>query len=283
MNVAFALLWMLAGMAVYQEIGKLSLVRLAAQGVTQNAAPAAAGKTGPSEPLSMWGLPLADPRTQMGQAGSRAVNRGPAPRAPNAAELERARAKARASVQQNGSTEMASQGIVREIVPLAWMYCTTILAGIIGITGFRMLSSREGYRLGLMLLLLVLFAAGCTWLGMKWPRDSEQSWLSWAAAFRESRYHVYLIWLMFLGCMCLAGIWALLFETRSTSWIHASIYCTFAGTILTLVAVAALIRFGGFPRLPVWTYIAIAAGQSSMAWVLLMHLSLSDRPSRQGY
>ena len=281
LNIAFALVWMIAGMAVYQEIGKLSLVRLAAQGVAHSAAPATAGRPPTGEPLSMWGLPLADPRTQMGQPGSRAAKRPPAP-PPTTQELERARAEARASVQQNDAPEIASQGLVREVVPLIWMYFTAILAGIIGITGFRMLSSRDGYRFGLMFLLLVLFAAGCTWLGMKWPRNSEQSWLSWAAAFRESRYHVHLIWLIFIASMSFTGIWALLLSSRTSSWIHASIYCTFLGTVLTIVGVAVLIRFGGFPRLPTWTSIAIAAGQSSMAWVLLMHLSLSARTDRQG-
>jgi hypothetical protein len=289
LNVAFALFWMLGGVAAYQEVGKLSLVRLAAQGVAQSAASTATNKA-VGQPLGMWGLPLADPRTQAQQAHGPAGKQTPdrdsmkraAPQPPSAQELEKARAEAQASIRQNGPSDIAVQGLVREIGPLVWMYLTAILAGILGITGFRMLSNSGTYRFGLMLLLLVAFVAGCTWLGTKWPRDPEQSWLSWAAAFRESRYHVYLIWLVFLGCMALAGIGALLLSARTTPWIHASIYSTFIGTILTLVGVAVLIRFGGFPRLPVWTYIAIAAGQSSMAWVLLMHLSLSGRSDRQG-
>ena len=297
LNVAFALVWMLAGIAAYQQIGRLSVVRVFSEGVAQMAAWPGIGKP-PGAPLDMWGLPLPNPRTQMLRPGgsavgqlppvppARAASKGaasrPAPRLPTPLEVERARAEALNSVQQNGSTELPRQALVSEVVPLIWMYLTAILAGIIGITGLRMLSGSTAYRICLFLGLWLGFALGCYALTIVWPRNPDLPWSSWAAEFRESRYHVYVIWLAFLGSMAFAGIWALLLSARTSPWIHASIYSIFLGTVLTIVWVAVLIRFGGFPRLPTWTTIAIAAGQSSMAWVLLMHLTLSGRAGRQG-
>ena len=299
LSVAFAFAWMLAGVATFHEIGSLSLVRLLDQAVSQGIAAETNGKPAPN-PLGTWGLPLGDPRAQVrppGAPGGRAVpftpgqtspakdsTGRPAARPPTPAELEQARTEALNSTKQNGSAESASQVVVREVVPLIWIYITAILAGIVGITGFRMLSGATVYRVGLSLGLCAAFAAGCTWLGTKWPRHPDMPWLSWSwvAEFRESQYHIYVIWLVFLGCMALASIRALLLSARTAFWIHASIYGILLGTLLTLVGAAILIRFGGFPRLPTWTIIAIAAGQSSMAWVLLMHLSLLGRSDRVG-
>jgi hypothetical protein len=309
LSVAFAMAWMFAGLSAYHEIGKLSLVRLSQQ-VGQQGPPGAPG----SQPLPMWGLPFTPPaaqnrpdlasgsketlprqpsadetsarrvsagrpgssraRTQESRDLSQAKGGQPLPLdnakvvPPDGIELERANAEAQAGLQQ---------GLVREITPLVWMYLTAILAGVIGVTGFSLLSRNEAYRTWLTIALVFIFGLACADLWVKWPRDRQQSWLQWAAGFRLSRYHEYVIWLAFLGSLAVAGIFALRRTSRPVHWVHASVYCIFLGTILSLISVAVLIRFGGFTTLPVWTYIALAAGQSSLAWLLMMHLSLSSR------
>jgi len=300
LNMAFAIAWMAAGLAAYNEIGRLSLARslgqLLGEGVAQQQA--SQPKRAPTNPLSTWGLPLSDPT---GAAGSRTLEptrraktratatstKAPTtsitPSAAGAKDLARARQEALNSLSSspggNGGEEI--ELVVSATMAVAWMYLTALLAGIIATTGLHLLVRGAVPRA--LLLLALWFGAGLwsAWLGAHWPRNPDQSWVQWLAAFGASRYHEHLIWLVFLACVAVAGLWALWFSRGSSAWIHASVYCTFLGTFLSLIAVAGLILYGGFPRLPVWTYIALAAGQSSLAWVLLMHLSLSGGKASQ--
>jgi len=139
------------------------------------------------------------------------------------------------------------------------------------------LSSSSAGRTWLLIGLWFVLGLGCAWLWTVWPRNPDQSWLQWLAGFLFSRYHGHLIWLTFLASVAVVGIWAVRGSGSDESWIFSGIYAAFVGTALTLVATAVLIQYGGFPRLPVWTYIVIAAGQSALAWILMMHLTLRGR------
>ncbi len=274
LNLVFAFAWMFAGLAAYDEVGKLSLARLVSQGVAQHQASQTQRVS--TNPMGMWGLPLTDPssgqarQADVGRSSSQAAVGRIAPESASRARPD-GPASVRAGAQELAETELLVSGVA----PVVWIYLTALLAGVIGVTGIRMLLESNVHRALLLMALWFVVGLGSAWLAMHWPRDAGQSWVQWLAAFGTTRYHGHLIWLVFVACMAVAGLWALWLSRSASPWIHASVYCIFLGTILSLVAVAGLIRYGGFPRLPVWTYIALAAGQSSQAWVLMMHVSLS--------
>jgi hypothetical protein len=293
LSLAFALAMMIGGLAAYHEMGTLSLARSLGQFLGQGVAqqPQSTQKQrATTDPLSMWGLPVSEATGPGGQrlpeqprrAKSRPIvnnHRTPAsssaPSTASGEELAQARQEAIKSLSSPPDRAAEGELLVAAVTPVVWIYVTALLAGVIAATGLRMVVGGQVARALLLMALWFCAGLGSAWLIAQWPRNPEQSWVQWAAAFGTSRYHEQLIWLVFVVCAAVAGLWALWFSRGSAAWIHASIYASFLGTILTLIGVAALIRYGGFPRLPVWTYIVLAAGQSSLAWVLLMHLSLS--------
>lgn len=274
LNVAFAIAWMFLGCGFYNSIRTLSLGRLVVDWTTAS---------GTVQPFSNMGLPLADPAATDHNAGARTgsptagVN-APAQRlgartttagAVSDAELQRARAAALASI--------AKQGTWRELVLPGWIYLTAILAGVIGVSGLRMLLGGEAGRAWMSYALWLGFGIGLAAAWFADPKESTQTWTSWLSDWTQSRHKLHIVWLIFVGTAAVAGSWALRPRSREHPWIQASIACAFAGTALSLIAVTILIHLGGFAPLPVWTYGAIAAGQSSLAWILLMYLSVSAR------
>jgi hypothetical protein len=165
----------------------------------------------------------------------------------------------------------------REAMLPVWMYLTVILAGVIAAAGLHLLSADGAYRAWLSYALWLVFGFSLAALWFLDPREPEQSWTSWISDWTQSKYRLHAIWAMFLGSLTVAGSWALRPHSRAEAWMHASIYCAFLGTVLTLISITLLDRFGGFATLPVWIYGAIAAGQSSLAWVMMMHLSFAER------
>ncbi len=283
--LAFALAWMFAGLAIERSVGTMSVMRSISDAMSVGAAAQASGQGGAeagSQPLTNWGLPLPSGRGAPVAGRSRTVVQpGPATQirppissgslpAPPPTDAELARAKELAM-------QRTSEAIVREITPLLWMLLIAIFAGLIGATGLLVMTPRAGHRIALLSGLWLGFGMGLVGLFSVWPRDPDQSWQSWWAAWRLSKYHVHALWLVFLGSMAMAGTWAFRRDSRISSWIHASAAAILLGTCASLTAAAILIRFGGFPNLPAWVYVVIAAGQSSLAWVLLMHLSFSAK------
>jgi hypothetical protein len=292
LNLAFALAWMIAGVHVYQSIGSLSNLRYFSDTFSGSLAATADGGAAFSlNPLANMGLPVAP--QQPGRQGATAQPRpgsseraskaqGPhkaTPKPATAAELSQARADAIAA-----ATASDRHRMVREVARQTWVILTSLLAGIVGIAGLRMLLRGPGLRLLAFCALWVLLVLSILSLWSIAPQIVDQDWTLWLVAWTQSKCHLYAAWTAFLAAMAIAGSWAMLGKGRTESWVRASICCTFVGTALSLIGVAVLIRFGGFPRLPAWTYITIAVGQSSMAWVLMMHLSLSERrrPARRG-
>ncbi len=290
LNLAFATTWMIAGMAIYGAVGNMSLLRTFSEGYSASRTaemPGAAGQPRTGDPLANWGLPIGPPQTQSSQqtqttpprvappttSGAPATSSTPsAPSTLASQDLDAARMRAMASIQRPAT--------IREITPLFWMFFTAALAGLIAVTGVSMMtSSRALRRLALCVLWVSLGIAG-TMLWNVWPKGSE-TWLGWLAAWRYSQHHTSAIWLTFLGSGAIFGFWALRHDANLATWVHASAAAILMGTCLTLGAVAILIYWGGFPNLPTWVYIAIAAGQSSLMWALLMHQCFAERRARR--
>jgi hypothetical protein len=171
----------------------------------------------------------------------------------------------------------------REVVLPVWIYLTAILAGLIAITGLNVLSAKQPNRAWISYALWLALGIGLAAMWFSIPKQSAQSWTSWLSDWTQSKYKLHIVWLFFLGTTAIAGCWALRPNSRPDWWMHASVVCAFAGTTLSLIGVAVLIYCGGFAPLPVWTYAAIAVGQSSLAWILMMYLSLTarSRPATQ--
>lgn len=186
--------------------------------------------------------------------------------------LEAARTEALSSLMLSRQQES-----VREVTRQAWMFLSAILAGLILITGFNLLSQNSGYRLCVFILLWAGFAFSIGALWTLSPREPGQTWTSWVLDWTQSEYRIHAMWTLCLGTAAIAGIWALIRGGRREKWVYTAIVSIFIGTALSLLGVAVFIRFGDFSPLPVWTYATMTIGQSSLAWVLMMHLSLSAR------
>ena len=255
LTLAFAVAWMAVGMQVDRAVG----VKMARQSMAvlwgqfgQTIVQDAAGPGGGAHPLTdgTMGLPVS----------------------PGAAPIASAPAE---SASLSGLVDPSM--VVGTVTPIVWLYLTAILAGVIGAGGLRMLTDHPGFRWWAGIGLWFCFGMGLMWLWSVWPRDFVESWDGWVSAWGLSRYHVQAIWLTALGVMAVCASWALRDGSRYETWLYAAAICVFLGTALSLAAVALLIRIGGFSPLPVWSYVAISAGQSSLMWVLLMHLSFRSR------
>lgn len=272
LTLAFAVAWLAAGMQVDRAIGRLTMARVFGQ-YGQTVVQGAPGPGAEDHPLAdgTMGLPVA-PRTAPTTIGS--AQRWSAQRT-----LQAPRTAPTALVPDKpASTDQLDPSIVvGAVTPIVWLYLTAILAGFIGAGGLRMLSDHKGFRWWAGIVLWFGFGMGLMWLWSVWPRDASQSWSRWLSAWGLSRYHVQAIWLTALGVMAVCASWALRDGSRYENWLYVAAMCVFLGTVLSLIAVALLIRCGGFSPLPVWSYVAISAGQSSLMWVLLMHLSFRSR------
>jgi hypothetical protein len=281
LNVAFALMWMFVGLGIYRSVGTMHAAKELSEALTGRSVQGASGAA--SGPLVNWGMPLAErPRypvadgpvsTESGLIDPRregfTPGLGPAP----ASAAETARSRDAAMIPQ------VRERIVNEVAPLAWMYVTAICGGIIAVTGLRMLIHRSAFRLWMCIGLWLGLGVGAAALWSVWPKGPDQTWAGWFAAFRLSRYHVYAIWLAFLLSMAVFGSRALRSASDVRTWLHASVAATLLATAASIGGIAVMIEFGRFPHLPAWVYIVLAAGQSSLAWVLLMSAALSGRRS----
>lgn len=259
-SLAVALIWMFGGLTIHRTLGTMSVMRAMNEEISK----------GMSEhPLGNWGMPAGE--------SSRPIAAPPAPGGANFGEpsspLQGNRpllTYADMKRQQEQSARLDRERIIREVTPLAWMYLTAVCAGIFGASGWcGLISTRRGRVLSSFLLWCAMGAATAALVAV-WPRDPTQTWEAWWAAFRLSRYHVYVIWLAFgLAAALTVSLSALRAEALSGGMM-GSVAVVFLGTAASIGAVAVLIEFGGFPRLPTWVYIALAVGQSSLAWALLM-------------
>lgn len=304
LNVAFAFTWMIAGLGIYGAVGNMSLLRTASEGFTVTRSTGMQSTQASQDPLANWGLPIGPapqptaaptPTQRLRPNPNEPVNDEPAPRGEDSTvggtaarntsavarpsgtpdvtgELDEARMRALASIQRPAT--------VREITPLVWMFLTAALAGLIAVTGVSMMTSSRSLRRFAFCVLWVSLGIAGTLLWSVWPKGSE-TWLGWLAAWRYSQHHTSAIWLTFLGSAAIFGFWALRHDSNLATWVHASAAAVLLATCLTLGGVAILIYWGGFPALPTWVYIVIAAGQSSLMWALLMHQSLAERRARR--
>lgn len=276
----FAIVWMTVGLGLYQSIGTMALVQGGSNVIG-----------GAMSPLAGMGLPIAapsvPPRTNAATINRSTVGNEPvaigADRSSENIELRRAKMQAmdasmknaRLSEQQRMAQLFRDAGpsLIGDLTIYGWMLLTSLFAGVIAVCGLRMLSENSGYRYLCTATLWVGFMGGAIALAMVWPKEPGQTWDKWLAAFRYGRHHEYVFWLTFVGAMAFFGIWALATSRRPAAWTNVAVMSILLGTLTSMSAAAILIRFGGFPPLPVWVYAVAAASQSSLMWVLLFRVN----------
>lgn len=282
MNLAFAALWMLLGCFFYEGLRSMSMLGFAGRTLAPYLTrPPSSAPTPPPDPLGgTMGLPIgplppasvqrpdfSDPATP------ERLRRIPPP------ELARPRDRrfAEPTSPAAGTPQMVAaqrQLTVREVGLPLWIYLTAIHAAVLAVAGLRLLRLGEAARAAVGYTLWLVLGAGLAWMWMLDPREPSQSWLSWLSDWAQSPHKLHVVWLIFFAAAASASAWALRPTAKVESWVHASIVCAFLATAVTLIWLAVLSYFGGFDSLPIWTYAAIAVGQSLPAWVLLVQQSL---------
>lgn len=164
---------------------------------------------------------------------------------------------------------------VRMLATFGWIYLTAILAGIITISGLRMLLRTERLRVWGGFVLWFGFGLSAGWLWTQWPTSTD--WDGRLTAWVLPPAHVSAICVVALGITAVLGSWALGKQSRITTWVHAASAAIFIGTVLSLAVLNVQINYGGFSPPPTWFYAVIAGGQSSMMWVLWMHEGFRSR------
>lgn len=262
LSMAMALGWMISGMAIYHSLGSMSLVR----SISDVAASSGQRRV---DPLANMGMPVGQAAPPRAGDSNLRTGRWPVPASPP--EVGEQNVASRGFVFDTS----ARQALIREITPMALMFLTAVLAGLLAVAGFNLLSDHGAYRCLVHSALWFGFGIGLTALLWVWPRDPDRSWEAWCASWRMSRYHAHSIWLLFVGTMALASMFAMTRERRASTWVHLGAAASFVGTAASLATLAILIYFGGFSPLPAWVYIVVAVIQSSMGWILLTNLSFA--------
>lgn len=274
LTALFAIVWMTVGLALYHSIGTMALV----QGGSNVLG-------GALSPLGGMGLPVNPVRPATIQPSRTTPVPASNPELAKAnADIELARIKSEAMLAMRNARgaeadreaamqKAARPSVISDLTIYGWMLLTSLFAGVLAVCGLRMLSENAGYRYLCTATLWVGFMGGAIALAMVWPKEPGQTWDKWLAAFRYGRYHEYVFWLTFIGAMAFFGIWALATSRRPAAWTNVAVMSILLGTLTSMSAAAILIRFGGFPPLPVWVYAVAAASQSSLMWVLLFRVN----------
>lgn len=168
--------------------------------------------------------------------------------------------------------QLTSADIAGAAAPLGWFYLTCFLIGIITAGGLRMLIRSRDARTWVMCGLWLLFAVLAAYVYWHWPRAKYADSAEWLVTTLTSHpIHRMLALALAAGGAAFFGTWSLRWNSRYHTWLYAAATAIFISTVLSFVALAVMIRWGGFPALPVVTYIVLAVGQSALMWVLLLH------------
>lgn len=270
LTIAFAAAWMLVAVEAHRSIGTLSAMRAISDHMVVQMGP---------NPLANWGLPIGpggDASTPPARHPQRVSGAAPAPQWSRASgmsdeEIERGKESLRQAINR-----AQRQAEFREATAGVWIIASAVLAGLIAAGGLAQYSSHPLYRALMPQAIWVGCAAAVAWLVMRAPPDSGESVLSQALEWLQSRQRGLFLWTVFGATLALAAPFALRRGADARNWSALAVGAVFLGTVLSLGAIAILIRFGGFSALPTWVYITVAAGQSSLAWLLMLRAQLGD-------
>lgn len=175
----------------------------------------------------------------------------------------------------HGRRQLTTADVVSAITPAIWIYATAVLIGVIAGAGLRMMIGAPEARWWLHAVLWLFVGAFATCVAMRWPIARTTTIDGWLAALTTHPIHREVILLVATLSAAVTGLWSLRGASRYHTWLYAAATAVFIGTLLSFIALGVMIRWGGFPALPVQSYIVLAVAQSALMWVLLMHGNFS--------
>ncbi len=188
------------------------------------------------------------------------------------------------------SPEEQTKMIVTATTPVVWFYLNTIFAGLIGLCGIRMMVGDASARWWINNFLWVAFALSVMWIYSNWPVDRYALALQSAGrpdeGFSIERLlgilsvhpiHQTIAATVALFMAAFAGTWALRWNSRYDTWLYVAATMVFLGTLASFGTLAIMIQYSFLEPLPIVSYIALAVAQSSLMWVLLLHVNFRDR------
>lgn len=249
LTVGVALIWLCCGLHVDTYAGRLNSARLLSPAAAERIA-AQQISTTPILPTDPVPAPPAPPtrtgRGPMNHLGS--VGAG-----------------------LNMDASQVAAAVAGVAAPMGWFYLTSILIGIIAVGGLRMMITSPSARTWVMCLLWLGFAILAASVYWRWPESSRFDLRSLSMTLTSHPIHRTIALCLTVGGAALFGTWALRWNSRYHTWLYAAATAVFAATLISFVALAVMIRWGGFDSLPVQSYIVLAVGQSALMWVLLLH------------
>lgn len=259
LTVAVAALWLFCGLKADHAMGRLVFAKFTQSMMDENFQDSLYGKSnspnginGRPHPLSSRGiLPV---QTNARNATSSATN---------------------ISRQDPAKPLFDASDAVNSATPAIWIYATAILIGLMAASGLRMLIASPDGRWWLNAVLWLFVGCFATCVAMRWPIAKTTTIGGWVAALTTHPIHREIILLVASASSAFFGTWSLRGGSRYHTWLYAAATAVFVGTILSFVALGVIIRWGGFPPLPVQSYIVLAIAQSALMWVLLLHANFA--------
>lgn len=292
MTFAFAVTWLVGGIAISNQMATLSFAKgiSSSFGVAFGAGPSALRPPGTGTPtpgFDNWGVPNSiPPAPRATTIDSAPLAAGPmAMPTPTPEDVRAAREAAIRSASSAAALNTEQQRLnTRELefaesTIVAWTALMAILAGMIAAAGMAWMSRDPIYRRTALAGLWVTTIVLAVWLWSRNPLVGGENWRGWLIDWGIQRplKTQAAVFIAVVSC-ALCGLFALSRGSRASTWRVVSIAAILIGTLASLGAVAILIHSGGFSPLPTWTYVAIAAGQSWLAWALLLATSREPLP-----
>lgn len=291
LTFAFALTWLIGGIALSNQMATLSFAKgLSSFGATLGPAPSSPLQPGigsPTPGFDNWGMPdsilptpSATPIDSTPSTAGATVIPTPTPEELRAAREAAIRSAAASSTMlEEQQRQSARQVEVAEKTIAGWTFLMAILAGVIGAAGLAWMSRDPTYRRTALAGLCAATVVLALRLWSRNPYVGGEDWRGWLSDWGIQRplKAQAAVFIAVMFCT-LCGAFALSRGSRASTWRAVSIAAILAGTLASLGAVAILIHSGGFSPLPTWTYVAIAVGQSWLAWVLLLATSREPLP-----
>ncbi len=167
--------------------------------------------------------------------------------------------------------------IVAATTAAVWIYLNAIFAGVIAVCGLRMMLKEAAARWWVGNGLWLVFSMLAMWVYIHWPRYDDFNLVTQLQVLVAYEVHLVVIPMVAALAAAVFGIWALRWNSRYDTWLYVAATMVFLGTLASFGTLAVMIQYSFLEPLPIVSYIALAVAQSSLMWVLLLHVNFRDR------
>jgi len=181
----------------------------------------------------------------------------------------------------SGQSAGISGDIIAATAASVWIYLNAIFAGIVAVCGLRLMLKEASTRWWVGNGLWLVFSMLAMWVYMHWPRFEEFSLVTQLQVLVAYEVHLVVIPMVAALAAAVFGIWALRWNSRYDTWLYVAATIVFLGTLASFGTLAVMINYSFLEPLPIVSYVALAVGQSSLMWILLLHVNFRDRQVEQ--